>query len=170
MKNTNEHGIIAMYRVVHSIKLVRLNSYQVEEVNKQTNHARARLTNGLAHCKHRPKKKKKKKLKVNQSRSIWKSAIAQNDGMLHFDWASKTRNTFFARSMFVSLNEKKNLFSIFPSCVAYACWCCCCCVFFSFVRIAIKINPIRITYICVYMDSVAIANQDIPETLLNNSN
>lgn len=36
MKNTNEHGIIAMYRVVHSIKLVRLHSYQVEKLNKQT--------------------------------------------------------------------------------------------------------------------------------------
>lgn len=45
MNSTNEHRIIAMYRVVHSIKLVRLHSYQVEMLNKQTD-LRAYISNG----------------------------------------------------------------------------------------------------------------------------
>lgn len=122
-ENTNEHGIIAMYRVVHSIKLVRLHSYQVEELNKQTICARTfRMLWHVANGSNSSSSRKKNR-KVNQSRPIWKPSIAQNDGMLQSDWVpiglnqNQEQTIFFSQCL--SLSQKKTCSLFFRQAFAH---------------------------------------------------
>lgn len=60
MKNTNEHGIIAMYRVVHSIKLVRIAQLSGGRV-KQTIFSREHIPNDLNVANKKSKSETKSK-------------------------------------------------------------------------------------------------------------
>lgn len=85
-----------------------------------------------------------KKQKSNQSRPIWKPSIAQNDGMLQSDWVpiglnQNQEQTFFFHNVCL-FHEKKTCSLFFRQALHMAD------VALFCVLIAIKINPIRITY------------------------